>query len=143
MSNERYFSIFTLGCKLNQLESEAIADSFRKAGFRLVPWDERSENPRIIIVNTCTVTSKADQKARRMIRKLLKDNPEARVIVTGCYAQLDAEEIMLLEEQNLTTEDTSYLRYADAEGENVFVSKLRVTPWLNILPGQPPKDGSL
>ena len=93
------FSIFTLGCKLNQLESEAIADSFKKAGFRVVPWDSSLHEPRIIIVNTCTVTSKADQKARRMIRKLLKDNPESCVIVTGCYAQLDNEEIMSLEDQ--------------------------------------------
>jgi threonylcarbamoyladenosine tRNA methylthiotransferase MtaB len=92
-----HFSIFTLGCKLNQLESEAIADSFKKSGFRLVPWDSCSGEPRVIIVNTCTVTSKADQKARRMIRKLLKDNPESCVIVTGCYAQLDADEIMALE----------------------------------------------
>jgi threonylcarbamoyladenosine tRNA methylthiotransferase MtaB len=99
MSNEQCFSIFTLGCKLNQLESEAIADSFQQAGFRLVPWDSCSGEPRIIIVNTCTVTSKADQKARRMIRKLLKDNPASCVIVTGCYAQLDAEEIMTLEDQ--------------------------------------------
>jgi len=96
---EMKFSIFTLGCKLNQLESEAIADSFKKAGFRLVPWDSCSREPRIIIVNTCTVTSKADQKARRMIRKLLKDNPESCVIVTGCYAQLDAEKIMSLDDQ--------------------------------------------
>jgi threonylcarbamoyladenosine tRNA methylthiotransferase MtaB len=94
-----HFSIFTLGCKLNQLESEAIADSFKKAGFRLVPWDSCSREPRIIIVNTCTVTSKADQKARRMIRKLLKDNPKSCVIATGCYAQLDTEEIMSLDDQ--------------------------------------------
>jgi threonylcarbamoyladenosine tRNA methylthiotransferase MtaB len=94
-----HFSIFTLGCKLNQLESEAIADSFRKAGFRLVPWDSSSGEPHILIVNTCTVTSKADQKARRMIRKLLRDNPESCVIVTGCYAQLDAEELRALEDQ--------------------------------------------
>jgi len=93
------FSIYTLGCKLNQLESEGIADSFRKVGFRLVPWDSCSPEPRIIIVNTCTVTSKADQKARRMIRKLLRDNPESCVIVTGCYAQLDTEELRALEGQ--------------------------------------------
>jgi threonylcarbamoyladenosine tRNA methylthiotransferase MtaB len=98
MSNEQCFSIFTLGCKLNQFESEAIADSFRKAGFTLVPWDSCTHEPRIIIVNTCTVTSKADQKARRMIRKLLRDNPESCVIVIGCYAQLDAEEIMSLDD---------------------------------------------
>jgi len=100
MSNEQCFSIFTLGCKLNQLESEAIADSFKKAGFRLLPWDSCSGEPRLIIVNTCTVTSKADQKARRMIRKLLKDNPASCVIVTGCYAQLDNEEIMTLDDQS-------------------------------------------
>jgi threonylcarbamoyladenosine tRNA methylthiotransferase MtaB len=80
------------------LESEAIADSFRKNGFRLVPWDSCSGEPRVLIVNTCTVTSKADQKARRMIRKLLKDNPESCVIVTGCYARLDAEKINALED---------------------------------------------
>jgi len=94
-----HFSIFTLGCKLNQLESEAIADSFRKAGFRLVPWDSNSQTPRVLIINTCTVTSKADQKARRMIRKLLRDNPESCVIVIGCYAQLDTEEIRTLEDR--------------------------------------------
>jgi threonylcarbamoyladenosine tRNA methylthiotransferase MtaB len=94
-----HFSIFTLGCKLNQLESEAIAGSFRKAGFRLVPWDSNSQTPRILIINTCTVTSKADQKARRMIRKLLRDNPESCVIVIGCYAQLDTEEIRTLEDR--------------------------------------------
>jgi threonylcarbamoyladenosine tRNA methylthiotransferase MtaB len=98
MGDGLYFSVFTLGCKLNQLESEAIADSFKKAGFRLVPWDLCSGEPRILIINTCTVTSKADQKARRMIRKLLKDNPESCVIVTGCYAQLDAEKIRTLED---------------------------------------------
>jgi len=118
------FSIYTLGCKLNQLESEAIADSFRKAGFRLVPWDSSSGEPRILIVNTCTVTSKADQKARRMIRKLLRDNPESCVIVIGCYAQLDTEEIMSLDDKNLTTEDTE---------EKTFVSKLRVTPCNSVV----------
>jgi len=112
-----HFSIFTLGCKLNQLESEAIADSFKKAGFRLVPWDSCSDEPRIIIVNTCTVTSKADQKARRMIRKLLNDNPASCVIVTGCYAQLDAEEIKTLDDKNLTTEDTEKRLFVLGGGE--------------------------
>jgi threonylcarbamoyladenosine tRNA methylthiotransferase MtaB len=89
------FSIYTLGCKLNQLESEAVAASFRDAGFALRPWEEGAD---ILVVNTCTVTSMAEQKARRIIRKLLKDNPASRVIVTGCYAQLEAEKIAALEE---------------------------------------------
>ncbi|MCL2044720.1 MAG: tRNA (N(6)-L-threonylcarbamoyladenosine(37)-C(2))-methylthiotransferase MtaB [Treponema sp.] len=94
------FSIFTLGCKLNQVESEAIADLFKKAGFSLVPWGAASEKPGLLIINTCTVTSKADQKARRVIRKALRDNPDACVIVTGCYAQLDAAEIKALQAES-------------------------------------------
>ncbi|MDR2478209.1 MAG: tRNA (N(6)-L-threonylcarbamoyladenosine(37)-C(2))-methylthiotransferase MtaB [Treponema sp.] len=90
-------SIYTLGCKVNQLESEAIAAAFVKEGCALVPWDESAAPPGILIINTCTVTSKADQKSRRIIRKVLRENPMSCVIVTGCYAQLDAASIEALE----------------------------------------------
>jgi len=90
-------AIYTLGCKLNQLESEAIAGSFRKAGFPLVPSGTIPAGPGIIIINTCTVTSKADQKSRRLIRKALRENPDSCVLVTGCFAQLDPAEIASLE----------------------------------------------
>jgi threonylcarbamoyladenosine tRNA methylthiotransferase MtaB len=88
------FALHTLGCKLNQLEGEGIADAFRKAGFAPSP-----QNAQIIIINTCTVTSKADQKCRRLIRKALRENPGSCVIVTGCYAQLDPAEIAALEDE--------------------------------------------
>ncbi|TFG59807.1 MAG: radical SAM protein, partial [Spirochaetales bacterium] len=85
---------FTLGCKLNQYETEGIADSFKNLGITVIPalrsLDEQAD---LYIINTCTVTSKSEQKARRVIRKLLKDHPGARVIVTGCYAQVDAESL--------------------------------------------------
>ena len=84
----------TLGCKLNQLEGEALADSLRKAGFT-----PAANGPGIIIINTCTVTSKADQKSRRLIRKALRENPDSCVIVTGCYARLDPDEIAVLEDE--------------------------------------------
>jgi len=89
-------SIYTLGCRLNQLESEAIAFEFKKEGFKI---DNKEEFPqtKIIIINTCTVTSKAEQKARRIIRKSLQDYPEACVVVTGCYAILNSEEILSLD----------------------------------------------
>jgi threonylcarbamoyladenosine tRNA methylthiotransferase MtaB len=87
-------AIATLGCKLNQLESEAIAASFKDHGFSLVPWPSAAD---ILVVNTCTVTSKAEQKARRVIRKALKDNPASFLIVTGCYAQLDGPALAALE----------------------------------------------
>jgi len=90
-------SIYTLGCKLNQLESEALADSFIRRGFSLLPWEDMQAQPNIVIINTCTVTSRSDQKARRVIRKSLLENPGCCVIVTGCYAKLDREKIAALD----------------------------------------------
>jgi threonylcarbamoyladenosine tRNA methylthiotransferase MtaB len=80
--------VHTLGCKLNQLESESLIDVFRRAGFIIHNASDKT-SPSIIIINTCTVTSKADQKARRVIRKSLRDCPDSCILVTGCYALLD------------------------------------------------------
>ena len=79
--------VYTLGCRVNQCESEAIAESFAKAGHTILKSYEESD---LIIVNTCTVTSKAEQKARREIRLFAKQAP---VLVTGCYAQVNPKEI--------------------------------------------------
>ena len=86
--------VYTLGCRLNQAESEAIIDSFVKEGFEAV-----KENADLYIVNTCTVTAKAEAKARRMIRLFLKDN--VPVVVTGCYAEMNADTIQALGEDIL------------------------------------------
>jgi len=86
--------IQTLGCKLNQLESEAISSAFLRCGFVL---KDGSKAPSLIVINTCTVTSKADQKARRVIRKALRDYPDSCVIVTGCYAQLNQTDLYKLD----------------------------------------------
>lgn len=74
--------IYTLGCRLNQCESEAVADSFREAGWSV---EKESQDAELIIVNTCAVTSKAEQKARRIIR--LFSSSASCVIVSGCYAE--------------------------------------------------------
>jgi threonylcarbamoyladenosine tRNA methylthiotransferase MtaB len=94
-------SFYTLGCKLNQLETESIAAAFVRAGFTVVPWDRprnggSAEEPSVVVINTCTVTSKAEQKARRVIRLALREH-SAPVIVTGCYARLEAEAVAALE----------------------------------------------
>jgi threonylcarbamoyladenosine tRNA methylthiotransferase MtaB len=78
-------TVVTLGCKLNQNESEGIAGAFREAG--ACPVGVKDAN--LVVVNTCAVTSKAEQKARRAIRSLLKANPMALFVLTGCYATLD------------------------------------------------------
>ncbi|MDR2194574.1 MAG: tRNA (N(6)-L-threonylcarbamoyladenosine(37)-C(2))-methylthiotransferase MtaB [Treponema sp.] len=97
-------SIYTLGCKLNQLESEAVAGAFREAGFSVLPFNE-DDPADVVIVNTCTVTSKAEQKARRIIRKLARNN--ACVIVSGCYARMDAEAIAAIDGRVLALADGS------------------------------------
>ncbi|WP_010256808.1 tRNA (N(6)-L-threonylcarbamoyladenosine(37)-C(2))-methylthiotransferase MtaB [Treponema primitia] len=90
-------SIQTLGCKLNQIEGESIAEAFSREGFSVSAGDFAD----ILVINTCTVTSKSEQKARRLIRKALKDNPRSCIIVTGCYAQVEADAIAALEEGEL------------------------------------------
>jgi len=85
----------TLGCRLNQLETEALASSFRNQGFFIEGWNEAAD---IYVINTCTVTSKSEQKARRMIRKVSNAQPERPVVVTGCYAQMEEGKILNLGE---------------------------------------------
>ena len=88
----------TLGCKLNQAESEGAARFFTEAGFQVTmePFTASvlDEDVALCVVNTCTVTAKAEQKARRIIRMLLKCCPRAAVAVTGCYAQLNQKDIL-------------------------------------------------
>ncbi len=83
-------AFYTLGCKLNQSESEALATAFGRRGFSLVSSSTKSL-AEIFVVNSCTVTSKAEQKARRMIRAFARANPASAVLVTGCYAQMEPE----------------------------------------------------
>ena len=90
MDRQFSISIYTLGCRLNQVESEALSGAFLSSGFVLAKGDIV---PDIFIINTCTVTSKSEQKARRIIRKASMENPDSLVIVTGCYAQLNAPDI--------------------------------------------------
>ncbi len=82
--------ILTLGCKVNQYESEAMAEAFSASGFSVC---ERPDECDIYIINTCTVTAESDRKARQLIRRLLGRAPEALMLVTGCSAQANAERI--------------------------------------------------
>lgn len=94
----------TIGCKLNQMESEAAARSFADCGFdcRMGGFNSASlVDPKTVlcVVNTCTVTAKAEQKCRRLIRLLLQKCPAAAVLVTGCYAQLEAKELSAMSDR--------------------------------------------
>jgi len=83
-------SFRTFGCKLNQAETESIAESYALAGATIVPAGQTAD---VVVFNTCTVTSKAEQKARREMRLALRLNPDAVAVVTGCYAELEPEAV--------------------------------------------------
>ncbi|RPJ09918.1 MAG: tRNA (N(6)-L-threonylcarbamoyladenosine(37)-C(2))-methylthiotransferase MtaB [Spirochaetaceae bacterium] len=86
-------AFYTLGCKLNQSETESLAQAFKTAGFSVLPSCEKAD---IYIINTCTVTSKGDQKARKMVRQISRLHPEALVVITGCYAEVEKVELQNL-----------------------------------------------
>ena len=86
--------ILTLGCKVNQYESEAIAEALTDKGFEIKPHTEKCD---AYIVNTCTVTAESDRKARQMIRRMIGKNPEAYILITGCYSQVSPEEVAAID----------------------------------------------
>lgn len=90
----RFFEIKTLGCKVNQFESESISQYLENHG-----WSRSSKNDsaEVCIVNTCTVTQKAAMQSRQAIRQAIRHNPGARIVVTGCYAQTSPGEIRAIE----------------------------------------------
>ena len=108
----------TLGCKVNQYETEAIKEAFVSRGAIIVEEDERAD---IYVINTCSVTNIADRKSRQFIRRAKKLDPNSIVVVTGCYAQTSPEEVKSMPEvdivigNSLKTEiaETACAMYAD------------------------------
>jgi threonylcarbamoyladenosine tRNA methylthiotransferase MtaB len=84
----------TLGCKVNQCESAALAEDLQQKDYVLVPFNSIAD---VYIINTCTVTAFSDFQARQLIRRAHRANPQAKIIVTGCYAQIAAADIATLE----------------------------------------------
>ncbi|MDY0349987.1 MAG: tRNA (N(6)-L-threonylcarbamoyladenosine(37)-C(2))-methylthiotransferase MtaB [Desulfobulbaceae bacterium] len=91
-------AITTLGCKVNQFESASFASSFAQAGCELVPFAGKAD---VYVINTCAVTGRAAQQSRQLIRRALKANPAARLVVTGCFAQMAPSEIVDLADSPL------------------------------------------
>lgn len=83
-------ALTTLGCKTNQFESAAMAEKLATEGFPIVPFHEPAD---IYIINTCTVTARTDAESRRLVRRATRLNPGARIVVTGCYAQVSPDEL--------------------------------------------------
>jgi threonylcarbamoyladenosine tRNA methylthiotransferase MtaB len=88
-------AITTLGCKTNQFESAAMSEQFANAGYTIVPFAEQAD---IYVINSCTVTARTDAETRRLIRRARRLNPAARIVATGCYAQVAPGELEQLPE---------------------------------------------
>ncbi len=89
-------AVTTLGCKVNQYESAAFVSSLAERGAEVVPFSRLAD---IYIINSCAVTARAGAESRRLVRRAFKNNPEARVLVTGCYAQVAGASLLELAEQ--------------------------------------------
>ena len=86
--------LYTLGCKVSQYETEAIAEKFESCGFRVCAFEETND---VYVINTCTVTAESDRKCRQIIRRAAKKNPNAVIAVVGCYSQRSPEQILAID----------------------------------------------
>ncbi len=95
MGNElpKTVSMYTLGCKVNHYETEAIWQLFKDDGYERVDFEKNAD---VFVINTCTVTNTGDKKSRQVIRRAIRRNPDAVICVTGCYAQTSSAEIMAI-----------------------------------------------
>ena len=95
MSFNKKVAFYTLGCKVNQYETESLKNKLIKLGYEEVSFEDWAD---FYVVNSCTVTSVADRKTRNILRRAKKVNEDSKVIVTGCYAQTNAKELLEIEE---------------------------------------------
>ena len=95
MNLNKKVAFYTLGCKVNQYETESLKNTLVGLGYENVEFEEKAD---FYVVNSCTVTSIADKKTRNILRRAKKNNPDSKVIVTGCYAQTNGEELLKIEE---------------------------------------------
>lgn len=110
---KKSLSTFTLGCKVNQYETQVLKEKFIKAGYEVVGEDEFAD---IYVINTCTVTSLSDKKSRQYIRRVKRINPDSITAVVGCYAQVSPEEAAAIEGVNIvagTNEKNNLVDYVE------------------------------
>jgi threonylcarbamoyladenosine tRNA methylthiotransferase MtaB len=94
MNQYKKVAFYTLGCKLNFSETSTISRNFEEGGYAKVSFEESAD---VYVVNTCSVTDNADKKCRSVVRKAKRNNPDSKIVVIGCYAQLKPNEIVQIE----------------------------------------------
>lgn len=112
----------TLGCKVNQYETNAMIQKMIEAGYEVVDFETKAD---IYIINTCTVTNMADKKSRQMLRRVKEINPEAILVAVGCYAQVAKEKLEQIPEIDLIlgiNEKNDIVKYVEQASKNTYVS---------------------
>lgn len=121
---QKKVALHTLGCRLNFSETGSIAQGFVDRGYEVVDFGEQAD---VVFINTCTVTDKADSTCRNLIRKAHGSSPEGKIVVAGCYSQMEPETIAGMQGVDLvlgTTEKYKVFEYLNEEEENkIFVDK--------------------
>ena len=118
----RTIAAYTLGCKVNQYDTEAMLERFERAGYRAVPFQDAAD---VYLINTCTVTGTGDQKSLKAIRRAAREHPDCAIVVCGCLAQREAEAILAMDNVRLAVgvqrrgEVVELLERALAEGRPV------------------------
>ena len=111
----------TLGCKVNQYETNAMEQQFIEAGYKLVKFNEKAD---IYVINTCTVTNMSDKKSRQMIRRAKQNNPKAIVVAVGCYVQVSKDKLEEIDEIDLilgNNEKKEIVKYIEKHEKNKIV----------------------
>ena len=106
-------AFYTLGCKVNQYETNGMIQAFLEKEYELVDFSEKAD---IYIINTCTVTSISDKKSRQMIRRTKQLNPDAIVVAVGCYAQVAKDKLEEIKDIDLIlgiSEKTEIVKYVE------------------------------
>lgn len=114
-------AFYTLGCKVNQYETQAMRELFEAAGYETVDFSERAD---VYVINTCTVTQTADKKSRQMISRAKELSPDGKVVVTGCYAQRASDEILKLGGVDLVIGTAQRDRIVEMTEKLIFESEL-------------------
>lgn len=96
--NSKIISFITLGCKVNQYETNAMAQKFKEKGYKVIEGEAKAD---IYVINTCTVTNMSDRKSRQMLRRMKDINKNAIIVACGCYVQVSKEEVEQMEEIDL------------------------------------------
>ena len=91
-------AFFTLGCKVNQYDTEAMLERFKDSGYEIVSFDKRAD---VYLINTCTVTGTGDSKSKKLIRRKARENPDCDIIVAGCLAQREADSLIRMDNVRL------------------------------------------